>query len=104
TENAGCMRWDSAAEYAVEPAQHRRQRGGVEGFVLRRRGGGRVAAAARTRRQVFVDGLVAQLRQQIDATTFGHELGDLRFRIAEVAEMPRARRAGLDAGGLALGF
>src|SRR5690606_444161 len=62
------------------------------------------AAAPRPRRQVAVAWLVAQLRHQRHAAAFGDQLRDVRIGVAEVAEMARAGRAGLHAGGNALGF
>ena len=44
------------------------------------------------------------MTQQVAAAAFGDEFRDVRFGIAEVAEVPRARRAGLHAGGLAFDF
>ena len=58
--------------------------------------------AAPARRQVFVDRLVAELRQQIEAAAFRHQLRHGTLGIAEVAEVARARGAGADAGGNAI--
>ena len=65
-----------------------------------RRVGGRIAPG--TRGQVLVDGLVAELGQQIEAAALGDELRDRASGIAEVAEVARAGRAGTHAGGDAI--
>ena len=57
-----------------------------------------VLVAARPRRQIFVDRLVAHLRHQIEALALRHKLRHGARRIAEVAEMPRPGRAGAHAG------
>ena len=62
------------------------------------------ARAARPRRQIAIDRRVTEFGQQRHAAAFGDELRHLRFRIAEVAEVARARRAHLHAGGLAFGL
>src|SRR4029450_4471616 len=51
------------------------------------------------RREVFVDGLVAELCQQVEAAAFDHELGHRAPRVSQVAEVARARGAGAHAGG-----
>src|SRR5688572_13286695 len=89
----------SAAEKAVEPAL---RRGVDDGFC---NGDVVVAArAARPRREIAVHRCVAEFGQQRQPAAFGHELGDLRFGIAEVAEVARACRTHLHAGGLAFGL
>ncbi len=54
------------------------------------------------RRQVLVDRLVAELRQQIEAAALRHQLRHRALGIAQIAEMARARRARADAGGNAI--
>src|SRR5262249_51367486 len=49
-------------------------------------------------REVFVDGLVAELRQQVEAAALDHKLGHGASRIGQVAEVARARGAGAHAG------
>ena len=74
-----------------------------------RNGGGSGRAAGRAavvapgpRRQVLVDRLVAELGQQVEAAALRHQLRDGAVRIAQVAEVARARRAGAHAGGNAV--
>src|SRR5204862_7167397 len=66
----------------------------------RRRLGGLVAA--RPWRQIFVHWLKAHLRQQVEALALPHELRHGAVGIAEIAEVPRAGRAGAHAGGDAI--
>src|SRR3546814_2680714 len=61
-----------------------------------------VATAPRTRRKITVDRLVPQLRHQRHAAAIGDQLRHRRLRIAAVAAVPGAGRAGLHAGRLAL--
>src|SRR3546814_21013245 len=61
-----------------------------------------VATAPRTWWKITVDRLVSQLRHQRHAAAIGDQLRYRRLRIAEVAEVPGAGRAGLHAGRLAL--
>src|SRR5207342_3860192 len=97
---ASAMAGSLAAEEAIEPAPGR----GVGG----RFGDGDIAfiaaSAARPRREVAIDRRVTEFGHQRHATAFGDELRHLRLRIAEVAEVARARGAHLHAGGLAFGF
>src|SRR3546814_19911386 len=60
-----------------------------------------VATAPRTWWKITVDRLVSQLRHQRHAAAIGDQLRYRRLRIAEVAEVPGAGRAGLPAGRLA---
>ena len=48
----------------------------------------------RAGREVLVDRLVAKLRHQVIAEPLHHQLADRGVRIAEIAIVPRARRAG----------
>src|SRR3546814_14688113 len=61
-----------------------------------------VATAPRTWWKITVDRLVSQLRHQRPAAAIGDQLRYRRLRIAEVAEVPGAGRAGRQAGRLAL--
>src|SRR5215467_2830772 len=54
-------------------------------------------AAARPRRQIFVDWPVAHVRQQVETAALFHKLGHRARRITEIAEMPRASWTGAHA-------
>ena len=62
----------------------------------------RIAASTRARRQIFVDGAIADLGQEIIARTRGDEARDRALRIAEIAEMARSRWAGANASRLTI--
>src|SRR4249919_1744965 len=63
---------------------------------LRRRRG--ILVAALPRRQILVHRLAAELRQQIEAFALLDELRYGAVGVAEIAEVPRAGRAGAHAG------
>ena len=65
---------------------------------------GAFAHRSAARGQILVHRLAAHLRHQVVAAALGHQLRHRAVRIAEIAEMPRLRRAGRDAGRHALLF
>src|SRR3954466_2269184 len=89
----------SAGEQPVGPAEE-----AIEAAVVRRGfvRGRRWLLPARTRRQVFVDGLVSRFGKEVVAVPLRHELRNRRSRIAEVAEVTSACRTCFDAGGNAV--
>src|SRR5688572_11576704 len=96
TEALSAMAVSLATEEAVEPARWR----GIGSGICNGDVGLVAARAARPRREIAVDRGVTEFGQQRDAAAFGDQLRHLRLGIAEVAEVARARRAHLHAGGL----
>src|SRR5262245_2793559 len=87
----------SAREHSVNPGEEpvRGGTGETGGRLLRCR---RRWVAAGPRREVFVDGLVAELGQEVEPAALGDQPGDGAFGVAQIAEVARAGGAGTHAG------
>src|SRR5215510_3924014 len=91
----------SAGQHPVHPGKElvRQAAGRAGGRLLAlARPGRRRGIPAGPRGQVFVDGLVAELCQQVEATALVHEPGYGAPWLSQVAEVARARWAGAHAG------
>src|SRR5690348_5233950 len=86
-------------QHAIDPAQEGVRRAACRCWLFRFRASRfRLAILARTRRQITIDGLVAHLRHQSVTAALGHQLRNVGFGIAEIAEMAGRNRAGGNAG------
>src|SRR6478752_9668032 len=85
----------SLAEHAVDPGEQA-VGGGASRSIIGRRplAFDRLGVAARARRQVLVDRLIAELGQQVEAAALGYQPRHRAVGVAQVAEMARSRRTG----------